>query len=888
MLVVHELVCNYQKDSKGIQKGAIFGWNLVSDNRDVLQTAYRMQSSLSSDFSQILFDTQKQESEESVAVSLPGFVFEDATRYCVRVMVWDNKDEQSPWSEPITIETASGKKEWKALFITADVHDDDKNKSDARLLRKEFVLDEKLVSAKAYITSLGLYEFYVNGTRVGKDLFTPGWTSYNKRLLYQSYDLTDLLSEGPNCLASMVGNGWYKGFIGFEWNNNNYGEKNAFFCQLELETASGKQITLCSDRSWKWHESPVLFSEFYDGETYDARLEIPGWHEPNFDESDWKGVEVVEHDYATLTPQEGVPVQVIEELVAKELITTPKGETIIDFGQNLTGWVKFTVQGKAGDKVVLRHAEVLDAEGNFYTENLRSAKQTVTFILHGEKNGETYHPHFSFQGFRYISLDSYPGTVDLNNFTAQVIHSKLEKTGTFSCSNPLVNQLQHNIRWGLKGNFLDVPTDCPQRDERLGWTGDAQMFVSTACYLKNTHAFFGKWLRDLEADQREDGAVSNVVPNVIRDQGMIDGVMGSSFGSSAWGDAATIVPWTLYRYYGDLEVLREQYSSMERWVGFIQSEATDGLIWEKSFSFGDWVALDAKPGSYFGATPTGLVSTSFYALSTQILAKSAKLLGMDEDVEKYEELYEKVKDAFNKKFMGKDKQPLSRTQTSCILPLVFDLLDDDQKGPTVDLLCELLDEHDGHLTTGFVGTPYICKALSDNGKLKEAYDLLLKQDYPSWLYQVTQGATTIWEHWDGLKPDGSMWSPDMNSFNHYAYGAVGEWLYTSVAGLNIDEEQPAFKHSIIRPRIGGGLSFAEASHLSPYGEISSRWEVEGKKVSLEVSIPANATATVILDDAQDIYVKEKVNMTMIEGMPSFEIGSGVFTVTFVLPMLKNT
>lgn len=885
MLLVQKLVCNYHKDVKGVVGDPKFGWNLVSDKRDVLQTAFRLQLSLSSGFSHPLFDTQRQESEKSIAVTLSGFAFQDTQLYYARVMVWDNTGEMSPWSEPITFETAHAKKKWEALFITADVHEDDKDKSDARMLRKEFRLDEKLVSAKAYITSLGLYEFYVNGKRIGEDLFTPGWTSYNKRLLYQSYDLKDFLSEGSNCLASMVGNGWYKGVIGFELQKNNYGQKNAFFCQVELETVSGKKLVISSDRSWKWHEGPVLFSEFYDGETYDARLEIPGWNKPAFDDSTWKGVGVVEHDYSTLGPQEGVPVRVIEQIEAKELITTPKGETVIDFGQNLTGWVKFTVKGKRGENVVLRHAEILDAEGNFYTENLRSAKQTVSYTLKGEGKGETYHPHFSFQGFRYICIDTYPGILDLKHFTAEVIHSKMEKIGTFSCSNPLLNQLQHNILWGLKGNFLDVPTDCPQRDERLGWTGDAQMFVGTACFLKDAHSFFAKWLRDLASDQRKDGAVSNVVPNVIKYQGQIDGVEGTPFGSSAWGDAATIVPWTLYRYYGDLEVIREQYSSMERWVNFIQSEATDGLIWEKTFSFGDWVALDAKPGSYFGATPTGLVSTSFYALSTQILAKSAKLLGKDEDAKKYTKLYDRVKAAFSERFMGRDNRPLSRTQTSCILPLVFDLLGPEQKGPTVDLLCELLDEHDGHLTTGFVGTPYICKALSDNGRLKEAYELLLKQDYPSWLYQVTQGATTIWEHWDGLKPDGSMWSPDMNSFNHYAYGAVGEWLYTVVSGLNIDEASPGFKHSVIRPRIGGGLSFAEASHLSPYGELKSKWMVEGEKVSLEVNIPTNTTATVILDEALDVHSKEKIGMAMLDGRPTFEIGSGKYTFTYVL---KNT
>lgn len=880
MLLAQELVCSYQKDIKITQGDVAFSWKLKSDGRGVLQTAYRLQVSLFSDFSRLLFDTKKQESEQSIGITLSGFDFNDATLYSVRVMVWDNTGEQSPWSQALRIETTRGDKEWDAYFITAEVHEDDKDKSDARLLRKEFILAEKLVSAKAYTTALGLYEFYVNGKLVTDDLFTPGWTSYNKRLLYQSYDVTGLLNEGSNCLSSMVGNGWYKGVVGFELNNHNYGDKTAFFCQLELETVSGKKIVLGSDFSWKWHEGPILFSELYDGEHYDARKEIPGWNKPNFDDTGWKPVATVEHDYATLSPQEGVPVQIIEEITAKELLTTPEGDTVIDFGQNLAGWVQFTVQGKVGDKVILRHAEILDSKGNFYTENLRAAKQRVIYTLKGNLQGEIYHPHFSFQGFRYIAIDAYPGSIDPKNFTALVVHSKMEKAGTFSCSNPLLNQLQHNIRWGLKGNFLEIPTDCPQRDERLGWTGDAQIFVSTACFLKNTHSFFGKWLRDLEADQRESGAVSNVVPDIIRDQGLIAGKPAPSFGSSAWGDAATIVPWTLYCYYGDLNVLRKQYSSMKRWVGFIQDEATDGLIWEKTFSFGDWVALDAEPGSYVGATPIGLISTSFYALSTQILAKSAKLLGMEEDAEKYTLLYAQIKAAFAKEFMGHDNRPISRTQTSCILPLVFDLLDKDQKGPTVDLLCELLKEHDGHLTTGFVGTPYICKALSDNGKLEEAYALLLKQDYPSWLYQVTRGATTIWEHWDGLRPDGSMCTPNMNSFNHYAYGAIGDWLYTVVAGLNVDENRPGFKHTIIRPRIGGNLSFAEASHLSPYGEIRSRWEIEREKVSIKVSIPANTTASVILEDAEEVHSSENVYVNMVDGASVFEIGSGVYTFTY--------
>jgi len=891
MLLVKALVCNYQKDSVGICEKLRFGWQLVSDRREVLQKTYQVQVSCDPLFSQVIYDTQKVDSETSVAVELEGFVPMDATRYFVRVKVSDNAGQQSAYSEPLVVETAfeQGTKVWQASFISPDTQPGDADTSDARLLRKVFALDENVIWARAYTSSLGLYEFFINGKRVGEDLFTPGWTAYQKRVLYQSYDIKDLLEVGDNCLASMVGNGWYKGVIGFECNKNNYGSQTAFFCQVELITESGKHQLLTTDSTWKWQYGPITFSELYDGETYDARKEQSGWDCPDFHEENWKDVEVLAQPTSVLRSQDGLPVRIIQNVEAREIIKTPKGETVIDFGQNLTGWVEFFVRGASGDEVVIRHAEVLDAQGNFYTENLRSAKQTVKYVLKGDGQGEVYHPHFSFQGFRYICIDAYPGKVEIKHFSARVIHSKMENTGTFFCSNSQLNQLQHNILWGLKGNFLDVPTDCPQRDERLGWTGDAQIFVGTACYLMQAFPFFTKWLRDLEADQRADGAVSNVVPNVIKDQGEIDGVIGSSFGSSAWGDAATIVPWTLYRYYGDVQILREQYISMQRWVEFIRSQATDGVIWEKNFSFGDWVALDAKEGSYFGATPTPLISTAFFALSTQILCKSARLLGKFEDERQYSDLYVNIRRAFQERFMKEEGIPVSRTQTSCIVPLVFDLLEAEQKKSTVELLCELLKEQDGHLNTGFVGTPYICKALSEQGKLEEAYALLLKQDYPSWLYQITQGATTIWEHWDGLKPDGSMWSPDMNSFNHYAYGAIGEWLYNVVAGLNIDESKPAFKHSIIRPRIGGDLHFVQASHLSPYGEVSTKWSVENQQVHLVVSIPANTTATVILDGVKIVQCEPAAKENHLEGnVARFELGSGTYTFFYELPMLKNT
>lgn len=886
MLSIKKVTCNHRPSPlMGLdpRDPVSFGWQLAGDGRNIRQTSYRAVVSRDPGFTDVEFDTGAVAGDASAAVELSGFTPRDSAVHYIRVKVTGSTGEETPWSEPYVLVTAYPVSHvWDARFISGDVRDEDADVSDAKLLRREFDVDGPIVSARAYVTAMGVYELHVNGCRVGDSHMAPGWTAYQSRILYQTYDILPLLAGGRNVLGASVGAGWYKGTMGFATVRNNYGRKAAFFCQVELTLASGKKKTVCTDASWKWSDGPVLFSEIYDGETYDARREIPGWMEKGYDDSSWHEPLVLDSPKAVLKAQDGLDVIEIQTLPVRQVITTPKGETVLDFGQNLAGYARFTVKGKAGDTVDLRHFEILDHEGNVYTENLRTAKQTVRYILRGGA-AETYSPHFTFQGFRYVHVVSWPGAVHVKDFTAVAVHSDLEGTGTFSCSEPLLDQLQHNILWGLKGNFLDIPTDCPQRDERLGWTGDAQIFCATASYLKNVYPFFRKWLRDLALDQAPNGSVAHVVPNVLTTQGggEVENVKPDIYGSAAWGDAATIVPWTLYIWYGDASILREQYPSMKRWVEYVHGQAENGTFMNSGFHYGDWVALDAREGSYFGATPNALIATAYFAHSTGILAKTARVLGLDEDARHYGDLHGKILEAYRTHFLDADGKIVPRTQTSCILSLVFGLVPEASRTHAVSLLRTIIKENGGHLTTGFVGTPYICLALSQNGYLEEAYKLLLKEDFPSWLYQVRQGATTVWEHWDGMTPDGRMWSPDMNSFNHYAYGAIGEWMYGTMAGLVPNEESPGFKHSIIRPRIGGGITSVSASHESPYGVTSVAWERKGDEVRLTVEIPVNTGATVVLEHAGAVTASGGLSAKRLpDGADAYEVGSGSWEFSF--------
>ncbi|MFS0868329.1 family 78 glycoside hydrolase catalytic domain [Paenibacillus xylanilyticus] len=886
MLTVSHLRCEYKINPIGLDvKSPRLSWQLQSDQRNCVQSAYQIQLSLTEGHEQIEWDSGKVSSDQSIYVELNHWLPQARNRYFYRIRAWDAAGEQSAWSETAFFEMGlmDDTNAWQANWITSrpiDEHD-----SSCPRLRTTFELEQPIASARIYVTALGLYELHLNNKRVGQDYFTPGWTSYGKRLQYQVYDVTNLLQAGNNILGAYLGDGWYKGHLGWNKEQKIFGAEAALLLELHIHYADGSEQRILSNEDWTTASSAIRMSDIYMGETYDARMEAD-WTDTS--STIWAPVERLEYTKEIIVAQENVPVTKVQELKPIALLTTPQGERVLDMGQNMVGWVKFSIQGEPGHTVELRHAEILDHEGNFYVDNLRGAAQCIQYTLKGGGT-ETYEPHFTFQGFRYVKLIGFPEAVDLDRFTGVVLHSNMERTGDFKCSSPLVNQLHHNILWGQKGNFLDVPTDCPQRDERLGWTGDAQMFVRTASYLMNTGPFFTKWLRDLRADQGEDGGIPFFVPDLRSSTS--EGWGDTNHSSAAWGDAAVICPWTIYEMYGDVRLLAEQYESMKSWVQYIHEQGSNPYLWNTGFHFGDWLGLDSKPDSYIGATDKDFVATAFYAYSVSLVQKTAVVLGQDGDAAYYDKLHDNIVAAFREEFVTPAGKIAVPTQTAHVLALHFDLLDSTARKRAIDQLGKLVAESGNHLTTGFVGTPYLNPVLSDTGHHDLAYTLLFQEDYPSWLYQVTQGATTVWEHWDGIREDGSLWSADMNSFNHYAYGAIGEWLYRYVAGIRSDEQHPGFHVVHIEPEPGPGMEWVEASLDTMYGRVASSWyRRENKGMEVHVTIPANATGTVVLPGADLQTILESglplnevpyiQGVQTIESLVKIELGSGSYQFTY--------
>ncbi|MBQ8525303.1 MAG: family 78 glycoside hydrolase catalytic domain [Clostridia bacterium] len=673
--------------------------------------------------------------------------------------------------------------------------------------RYRFECNKQIKSAALEITAMGVYEAHMNGSRIGDFILAPGWTVYHKRHQYQTYDITHLI-QASNEITVTVGKGWYRG--GFlTWRDKNFwGAVPGLIAAINLIYADGTEETITTDRQWLSRESSIRFAEIYDGEIYDASFQSEEWEHTSYHFS----------PVDNLIPQEGEIVCEHEQIKPVEVITTPKGERVIDFGQNMTGYVEFDIEGKSGDRVVYTHAEILDAEGNFYTENLRSAKQRIEYIC---RDGfQTYKPHHTFMGFRYIRIDEAPDYIDTDAFRVIVVHSDIRRTGHFECSNEKVNKLYSNILWGQRDNFLDIPTDCPQRDERLGWTGDAQVFVKTASYNYDINRFFVKWLKDLAVEQRSNGAVPDIVPDIIQDMPV----------TSGWGDAATICPWQIYLTYGDKTVLENQIDSMTAWVEYIHSRGEEEYLWVGEDQMGDWLGLDAPEGTYKGSSDTDLIASAYFARSTEILAKALKVLGKDSTY--YENMHREIVCAFQRRFKE------YKTQTECAISLVFNLAQN--KSETAAKLADMVRSNGNKLTTGFLGTPYIMEALSENGYTDVAYSLLLQEEYPSWLFSVNMGATTVWEHWDSLKADGSMWSTRMNSFNHYAYGCVGAWMYETVCGIRIDEDLPGFERVIICPKPDERLRWARASVDTRFGTIKSGWTYTDGEIVYEFELPVPA------------------------------------------------
>jgi len=839
--------CEHLENPLGLDsKLPRLSWALEGEGRNRRQTAYQILCASRLDLLESenadLWDSGRVTSSESVLIAYAGLTLGSGQRVYWRVRVWDESgtlgQSGSAWWEMGLLEPQDFRAQWIRLEREgADL-------MPAPMFRQSFRLEKPLKSARLYASARGVYEARLNGKKVGDQVLAPGWTDYDTRVQYQTFDVTALLEPGENAVGAVVGDGWYCGQLGWTFAptfTRHYGQTPELWLQLHLEYADGSSEWVCTDDTWKTTTGPTLHADLYAGERYDARLEQRGWDRVGFDDASWKPVQVRVPENLTersskLVADRAQPVRVLSSLAPVALEQPAPGVYIYDFGQNISGWARLQIQAPAGTEIQMRFSEVLEADGTLYTESLRSAKQTDAYICKGG-GLEVWEPRFTFHGFRFLELTGYPGVPTLETVQAQVVASDTPFTGTFECSSALVNKLFSNIVWGQRGNFLSVPTDCPQRDERLGWLGDAQVFIQTACFNADVAAFFTKWLEDVTDAQSSEGAFPDVAPRLVH----------VADGAPAWGDAGVIVPWTLYRHYGDLGLLERMWQPMTRWMQYLL-EANPNYLWleRRNTDFGDWLAQDGEdPANAFGSqTPKDLLATAYWAYDSSLMARMARALGKASEALEYQNLFEHIKTAFREAYLLEDGKLLGDTQTAYVLALHFDLLEPDERQQAGKHLVAALERKGNHLTTGFVGVSYLLPVLCRIGRADLAYTLLLKETFPSWGYSIRSGATTIWERWDGWTEEKGFQDPGMNSFNHYSLGSVGQWLYQTVAGIDSDSNAPGFAHIRITPQPGGGLSYARASLETARGRVSSAWTLEGHSLTLELSIPANTTATV--------------------------------------------
>ena len=833
MISVSRIRVEHLRETLGIGEACPrISWQVETDIQNWTQAAYEIECR---------GETYRVESSQSVLVDWDFAPLQSRERIDLRVRVWGTDGSESLWSEPVSVEAGLFQPEdWTANFITPTWDENPDLSNPSPYLRREFELRSNIKSARLYITALGVYEAEINGQLVSDHVLAPGWTAYDEHLRYQTFDVTDLLTSGKNAIGAILGDGWYRGRLGFGGGKRNiYGDKLALLAQLEIQYADGSKEIIVTDENWRAATGAILMSSIYDGESYDARLEPVGWTKPDFDDSTWLPTTTLRQSLEPFAAPLGVPVRRTEEIRPVSISKSPSGKTLVDFGQNLVGRIQLKVTGEAGQVISLRHAEVLE-NGELGTRPLRMAEATDRYICKGE-DVEIWEPRFTFHGFRYAEVSGWNGELITENLTAIVIHSDMERTGWFETSDPLLNQLHQNVVWGMRGNFLDVPTDCPQRDERMGWTGDIQVFSPTASFLYDASGFLQSWLKDLAIEQRKlGGMVPAVVPSILP----------FGAGAAAWGDAATVVPWVLYQRFGDARILADQFESMCNWVDFIATQAGENLLWDTGFQFGDWLDPTAPPDKPAQArTDKTIVASAYFAHSADLVARAAQVLNDTEAENKYGALAEKAKNAFAGEYTTRTGRMMSDAETAYALALVFDLFHtEEQRQHAGKRLAALVMDSGYRIRTGFVGTPLICDALCQTGQYRTAYRLLMQKENPSWLYPVTMGATTIWERWDSMLPDGSINPGEMTSFNHYALGAVADWMQRTIGG--IAPVEAGYRRMKIAPHPGGGLTHANTQHRTPYGLAKVFWTIENDTFTLDIVIPPNASAEVNLPNGE--------------------------------------
>ena len=924
---VKDLVCEHLVNPLGIDEiNPTLGWKLITNRRNVIQQAYQVQVFKLSKAEDLVWDSAKVLSDHSVQVLYSGSNLESRQRYSWHVRIWDERGTASAWSEFAfwemgLLDVSDWQAEWiepiqeaakpepkidmfqNLQTISPQVDYDYSRLNPPQYLRKVFQSQGPVEKARIYATAHGIYKLELNGIRVGDQELAPEATAYDSYLQYQTYDITTMLKTGDNVLGAILADGWYCGRIGLPGDSCQYGDKLALLLQLELDYQDGRRECIITDRNFKSTSGPLVYSDLFIGERYDASLEITDWDKPAFDDHVWKNTPVARYGYTNLVAQYGEPLRVVKELPALRIIKTPKGETVIDLGQNISGKLRMRVQGAAKSEIVLDYSEMLDNEGNFLQQiRGRNKDQRDFYILKGS-GIEIYEPWFTTHGFRYVRISGYPGEPKIVDFTGLVIASDLKDSGSFSCSDERLNRLQENIKWSQRGNLVSIPTDCPQR-ERAGFTGDAQIFISTACFNMNVNAFFTRWLRNLRIEQRKNGQVPSVVPYWKSYFEMFAPIQGGSTTSAAWGDACIIVPWTLYATYGDNRILEENYNTMSRWLDYVQNEAETGIpeyrkekitpeirerqkyLWNTGFHFGDWLIPSLTFGNknpFDAASETKEITAScFYAYSTKIMAQIARILGKEQDFLLYSSLNKKIRQAFEQEYITPDGKLSCHYQGMYVLALKAETVSDAMRPLLTTQLVNLITQNGNKLDTGFVSIPYLLDVLVDNGREDIAYKLLFQTECPSWLYEVEKGATSIWESWNAISPDGRI---NLASFNHYAFGCVGDWMYRVVAGL--DKTQPGYKHILIHPTPHSYLTHARASYQSVYGEIVSSWELRNGIMRIEVKIPPNTTATIKMPGANLHSIKEISPIIQDGSNVIASIGSGSYVIEYPYQIEKQ-